>query len=210
MPKAPSRTRKNTRKNNKLLYEVALGLSVVAVAVGLGVQSVPRIIMDAADSTAAVISSTLVDLVNIDRQAASVTQLRVSPILQKAAQAKADDMASRGYFAHNSPDGITPWHWLALAGYDYAYAGENLAVDFFDSAEVEKAWMNSPLHRANITSETFTEIGIATATGIYNGHETTFVVQMFGRPLGNSEALLSTEDPAIILSTPDFIAASRQ
>jgi hypothetical protein len=34
----------------------------------------------------------------------------------------------------------------------------------------------------------FTEVGIATAVGTYEGKETTFVVQMFGTPLPDSAA----------------------
>ncbi|MFQ5541147.1 MAG: CAP domain-containing protein, partial [Candidatus Paceibacteria bacterium] len=48
--------------------------------------------------------------------------------------------------------------------------------------DVERAWMDSPSHRANILNEHFTEIGIATAEGVYQGRQTTFVVQMFGAP----------------------------
>ncbi len=207
MPKSP-RTKKI--RGDKILFEVALCLSIVAIAFGLGIQTVPRIIMDAVDSTAAVISSSLVELVNFDRTSASVGRLKVNPLLEQAAQAKANDMATKGYFAHNSPDGTTPWHWFAQVGYDYVYAGENLAIDFFESADVEKAWMNSPLHRANIINADFTEIGIATAKGIYNGHETTFVVQMFGKPLGGITANSSMENPSILSSTTDFVTASRK
>jgi hypothetical protein len=42
--------------------------------------------------------------------------------------------------------------------------------------------MNSPGHRANILRNGFTEIGIATAAGQYNGRDAIFVVQYFGKP----------------------------
>lgn len=131
---------------------------------------------------AAVVSATLVDLANNDRKAESEGTLTVNAKLQKAAQAKADDMAAKGYFAHTSPDGSTSWTWFQNAGYSFSYAGENLAVNFSDSEDVEQAWMDSPTHRANILNGKFTEIGIATAQGEYKGRKTTFVVQMFGRP----------------------------
>jgi hypothetical protein len=134
------------------------------------------------DEMAAVIASVLVDLTNDDRQDEGLGTLTVNPVLVAAAQAKANDMAEKGYFAHNSPDGTTPWYWFKNAGYAYAYAGENLAVDFSDSKDVARAWMNSPTHRANVLGQNFTEIGIATAVGTYKGHTATFVVQMFGRP----------------------------
>jgi hypothetical protein len=42
--------------------------------------------------------------------------------------------------------------------------------------------MNSAEHRANILSTDFTQIGIATAHGVYNGVPTTYVVEEFGTP----------------------------
>jgi hypothetical protein len=123
----------------------------------------------------------LVELANNDRAQDSLGQLKTNPLLEKAAQLKANDMAAKSYFAHTSPEGVTPWYWFAEAGYDFAYAGENLAVDFSDSVDVDKAWMASPGHRANILNDRFSEIGIATARGVLDGRETIFVVQMFGR-----------------------------
>lgn len=133
-------------------------------------------------SLAAVISSVLVDLANTDRGVQKLDGLTVSPVLSAAAQAKADDMAAKSYFAHTSPDGKNSWYWFKKAGYTFLYAGENLAVDFSDSADVEQAWMNSPGHRANILDGHFTQIGIATAQGTFEGRRTTFVVEMFGTP----------------------------
>lgn len=132
---------------------------------------------------AAVISSVLVDLTNGDRNNNSVRGLAINPTLSYAAELKAKDMAAKSYFAHTSPEGITPWYWFGQAGYTFLYAGENLAVNFSDSLDVERAWMNSPSHRENILSKNFSEIGIATAEGIYKGRPTTFVVQLFGSPL---------------------------
>lgn len=109
--------------------------------------------------------------------------LKTSELLTQAAQLKANDMAARGYFAHNSPDGKTPWYWLEQVGYQYVYAGENLAIDFVDSKDVTEAWLASPGHRANMLNANLKEIGIATAVGMYQGRETTFVVQMFATPL---------------------------
>ena len=129
-----------------------------------------------------VVVSDLVKLTNADRAVNNLQGLTVNPILEKAAQMKADDMAVKEYFAHDSPEGKTPWHWFQQVKYSYSFAGENLAVYFSDSNEVERSWMNSPTHRANILNANFTEVGIATANGKYQGQETVFVVQMFGKP----------------------------
>ena len=134
------------------------------------------------DFTALVLPKVLVDYANQDRDALNYNHLVISPVLEKAAQMKANDMAAKGYFAHTSPEGKTPWYWFDQVGYDFSYAGENLAVNFNDSVDVNTAWMNSPGHKANILNSNFSEIGIATAEGIYQGRTTTFVVQLFGRP----------------------------
>lgn len=130
----------------------------------------------------AVVASVLIDLTNDDRAIEGLHGLAANPLLTAAAQMKANDMAARGYFSHTAPDGKSPWHWFGEAGYTFSFAGENLAVFFGDSSDVERAWMNSPSHRANILNERFTEIGIATAEGFYQGERTVFVVQMFGTP----------------------------
>lgn len=124
----------------------------------------------------------LVDLANKDRQELKAGQLEISPVLVEAATLKAEDMAENGYFAHTSPDGVTPWYWFKEVGYDYTYAGENLAVNFSDSEKLHQAWLDSLSHRENIINSNFTEIGIATAKGEYKGKEAVFVVQLFGRP----------------------------
>jgi hypothetical protein len=132
--------------------------------------------------TSMVLSSVLVDFANKDRDIQNYSHLAINQVLVKAAQMKADDMATKGYFAHTSPEGKNPWYWFKQAGYDFSYAGENLAVNFNESDEVNNAWMNSPGHKANILNDKFTEIGIATAQGMYQGKMTIFVVQLFGRP----------------------------
>ncbi|MEK7227299.1 MAG: CAP domain-containing protein [Patescibacteria group bacterium] len=134
------------------------------------------------DSYAAIFIGALLSYTNEARAESIGQALATNPLLTKAAELKANDMAEKGYFSHNTPDGKTPWYWFKKAGYDYIYAGENLAIDFMDSKDVTDAWMASPGHRANILNSRYTEIGIATAVGSYQGRQTTFVVQMFGTP----------------------------
>jgi uncharacterized protein YkwD len=91
-------------------------------------------------------------------------------------------MAAKSYFAHVSPEGVKPWHWLDVAGYRYDYAGENLALNFTDSQDVADAWMRSPTHRSNLLKSAYTEIGTGVATGTYQGSEAVFIVQLYARP----------------------------
>lgn len=122
----------------------------------------------------------LVDQVNRSRQEAGLPALSPNSLLQNAARLKGEDMLKHDYFAHNSPSGITPWKWFDDAGYNYIYAGENLAIDFTTGEGVHSAWMNSPGHRRNILNERYREIGIAVVSGEYEGRTTTIVVQHFG------------------------------
>jgi hypothetical protein len=140
------------------------------------------LIRTSVEFTAAVVPGVLVDLANKDREGDGLADLTVSPILEEAARMKAEHMAMNEYFAHTSPDGLNPWYWFYRAGYNFINAGENLAVNFVDSGDVEQAWMNSPGHRANIMNGSFTEIGIAAVPGHYKGKKTIFVVQLFGTP----------------------------
>ncbi len=145
----------------------------------------------------------LVDLTNDARLAYNESPLVRSATLEEAAKLKGADMVKYGYFAHNSPTGVTPWHWFKQAGYLFLYAGENLAINFTESRAVNDAWLASPLHRANMLDVNFREIGIATVEGVYQGNPTTFVVQMFGTPvfpgLGKVEA---AETPSSTTTAP--------
>ncbi len=153
-------------------------LVVIVIFVGIS----PSVRTTVLDSLSAIYASVLVNLTNKNRVVANRQELKVNPLLVKAAQMKANDMATKSYFAHNTPDGKTPWYWFRKAGYKYIYAGENLAVNFENSEDVERAWMNSRSHFLNIINPNYTEIGIATSTGIYKGRQAIFVVQMFGLP----------------------------
>ncbi len=127
-------------------------------------------------------SDVLIDLTNESRLAYNQMPLIRSEKLDQAAELKGRDMADKQYFSHNSPEGVTPWHWIESVGYNFLYAGENLAIDFTDATDVEKAWLASPAHRANIMSVDFREIGIAAVEGVYKGNPTMYIVQMFGTP----------------------------
>ena len=129
-----------------------------------------------------VLPSVVVKLTNDERSDLSKAPLRRNVTLDAAAQMKANHMARNEYFSHYAPDGTSPWYWFNQAGYTYAHAGENLAIHFTDSTEVVDAWMNSPTHRENIVNGNFTEIGVGTAKGEYEGYETVYVVQLFGAP----------------------------
>ena len=174
----------------------AVGLLLIIV--GLFALSAIQVSILKQTNLAAVITPVLIDLTNADRQSQNLSTLKASPLLAQAAQLKANDMASKSYFAHVSPDGLSPWHWFDAVGYGFTFAGENLAINFTESKDVETAWMNSPGHRSNILNDKFTEIGIATQSGTYQGQSTIFVAQMFGHPMSTNQSTASKAQNVII------------
>ncbi len=165
-----------------LFREEAITAVLLIVLVIFGGTVLTKITIKKSGLGAAVLPAVVYDLTNDARVQNSEAKLSFSATLARAAQLKADDMAKYGYFAHTSPQGVTPWHWFTEVNYLFFYAGENLAIDFSQSQDVENAWLKSPGHRANILNQNFTEIGIATKDGYYLGHPTTYVVQLFGTP----------------------------
>jgi Cysteine-rich secretory protein family len=134
--------------------------------------------VQAADVT----SGSLLRLTNESRKQAGLPLLKQNDQLKQAAEAKAKDMFKNDYFAHTSPKGVTPWHWIKQSGYQYGFAGENLAINYETSASQHKAWMKSKTHRANILSDKYQEIGIAVVAGKINGKEALVTVQVFASP----------------------------
>jgi uncharacterized protein YkwD len=128
----------------------------------------------------------LAKLTNEYRVKKDLQPLKINPLLTVAAQMKAENMAKRGYFAHTSPSGVTPWYWFFLAGYRYEYAGENLAMNFFKPEDIQKAWLTSPTHKANLTGNHYTDIGTGYAWGTYQGKKVLFVAQLYANPVSVS------------------------
>jgi hypothetical protein len=137
--------------------------------------------------SSAITPRNVMELTNYSRTNIGVAPLTESVALARAAQAKAEDMLRNQYFAHTSPAGATPWTWIAASGYVYAYAGENLAVHFTNSEELQNGWMASPSHKANIVNPRYSETGVGIANGMFEGAPTTFVVQYFARPYENPD-----------------------
>ncbi|UOQ49288.1 CAP domain-containing protein [Gracilibacillus caseinilyticus] len=102
----------------------------------------------------------VIDLTNVEREKQGLSPLTLDTELSKVAKAKSQDMASKGYFSHNSPTYGSPFDMMEQFGISYQTAGENIAKGQTTPEEVVKAWMNSEGHRANILNEDFTHIGV--------------------------------------------------
>lgn len=139
----------------------------------------------------------LIVLTNIERQKQGLPSLIQNPQLSRAALQKAEDMFAKNYWAHNSPDGKTPWYFIREAGYNYTYAGENLARGFETADEAVKAWMASPKHRANVLSGNFNEVGFAVKEGRLNGEDTVLIVEAFGNQGTTPSIAVNRQSPEV-------------
>jgi uncharacterized protein YkwD len=102
-------------------------------------------------------------LVNQYRAQHGCQALQDDPRLDDAAQAHSVDMATRHYFSHTTPSGITFDKRELAAGYP-SPGGENIAMGQTSAGEVMTDWMNSAGHRANILNCQFTAIGVGLDT----------------------------------------------
>lgn len=187
-------------KNNfrsRLLHHKSIFFSIILVLIAaFSISTVrtsfPQVLGVSYDIT----SSQLLYFTNLKRQENGTIPLSLNDRLSLAAKEKAADMFSHNYWAHNSPDGKTPWVFIKNSGYTYVYAGENLARGFQNSDEVIKAWMASPDHRDNMLSRNYSEVGFAVMKGKLLGEETVLVVEMLGSTtLGSPESKVSTIPP---------------
>lgn len=146
----------------------------------------------------------LLELTNAKRQEIGLKPLILSETLSKAANDKAIHMFNNNYWAHVAPDGTEPWDFILEEGYDYVYAGENLAKNFSNSRDVVSAWYTSLSHRENLLGENYDEVGFAVLNGNLEGYETTLVVQMFGRPRNPLNIATKFDENAYLqkISTP--------
>ncbi|MFI7538764.1 CAP domain-containing protein [Streptosporangium sp. NPDC049376] len=104
-------------------------------------------------------------LTNAERRAGGCPALRDDSRLRSAAQGHSADMAANNYFNHTSKDGRTMTDRIKASGFSPLSAwAENMAWGQRTPAEVVKAWMNSPGHRRNIMTCSYTHIGIGVAT----------------------------------------------
>jgi uncharacterized protein YkwD len=115
-------------------------------------------------------------LINNERVSHGLTPLSWNSKIAQAALNHSNDMASRNYFEHNSPEGYDfSWRY-AQVGFSCSVTygnmiyggGENImflegyyGVDTI-AAETVNGWMNSPGHRANILTPHFQSQGIGT------------------------------------------------
>jgi len=121
----------------------------------------------AQNASVSAIEKAVLDLTNVERQKAGLAALQSDSKLMNSARQKSTDMATKKYFSHTSPTYGSPFDQMKANGISYKSAAENIAMGQRTAEEVVKGWMNSPGHRQNILSSSFTHIGIGYDA---NGH----------------------------------------
>lgn len=121
----------------------------------------------------------VIQLVNAERAKRGLPALTANWEVGRVARYKSQDMINKGYFSHNSPTYGTPFNMMENFGIKFSAAGENIAYGQRTPQEVMNAWMNSPGHRNNILSTSYTQIGVGlakTSSGVC------YWTQMFIKP----------------------------
>ena len=110
--------------------------------------------------------------------------------LATVARAHSEDMASRNYFSHDSPEGLGPSDRARRAGYScrkssHVGLGENISIEFASNnldevaLEAVRSWMNSPGHRFNLLDSQFHRTGVGAAYGKWRGYNAVYFTQVF-------------------------------
>lgn len=148
----------------------------------------------------AVLRGQALSLVNESRRAAGLEPLGLGEDAVEAAQAHADDMFRRDYYAHESPEGETVQdRYIDAGGSTWHLVAENIArcigcpppATETTVADLHAGWMDSPGHRENILARGLSTFGFGLTIGAEEGM---YAVQTFAGP-GLPRGLAPDEEP---------------
>jgi len=130
--------------------------------------------------------------INLEREKHGLETLGYNEKLASIAKLHSEDMASSGYFSHETPEGLDPTDRAGKADYVcryqignliYSGIGENIhmvtgsSIAFLSSPEsiaemAVSGWMDSPGHRKNILTSNFSNEGIGVSISTFTIHVT--------------------------------------
>lgn len=116
----------------------------------------------------------LAERVNRHRQSRGLHALVWDERIAAVARRHSEDMARRGYFSHETPEGVDPFERLRRAGIEFRAAAENIGEGDGGGERMLRGWLASPGHRANLESQATTHHGI--------GRSGRFWTHVFVRP----------------------------
>ncbi len=153
----------------------------------------------------------LFTLTNRDRASAGLPALVNDPYLDKKAEWRSKDMGDRSYFSHKiPPNDAMVFDDMSADHYCFDVAGENIGLSTFGddvaTTSIEKAFMGSPTHRANILG-TWVRMGV----GAYKAadgrklYTVLFSIPCSAKPKAEPKTVVKTAAPratAISSATP--------
>jgi uncharacterized protein YkwD len=106
----------------------------------------------------------ILNLINTVRADRGLAALQPNQSLIDISRTRSNDMLSRDYFSHYTPEGKNVFNIFRECGITFRAAGENLAhsrpADIGTPEAFLNAWMNSPTHAANILQSKYGIIGV--------------------------------------------------
>ncbi len=120
----------------------------------------------------------VIEGVNMERALMGIASLSYHRDLETSAQLHAEDMLNRGYFDHETPEGLNSSDRIKATGYTDVNAqecrctitvalGENIAKGQQTVKQVVAEWMASPSHRKAMLSKEYSEIGVGITGDIW-------------------------------------------
>ena len=110
------------------------------------------------------VESQMIHLINSIRSSRGLQLLNPNPVLNSIARSRSQDMLSRNYFSHYTPEGKNIFNILVENGIMYACGAENLSqaspTSWGSPETIVNSWMSSSGHRANMLNPHFGQLGL--------------------------------------------------
>lgn len=152
-----------------LLGKLAYDQSGAAPSGGAGVASPQAPAAPAAQVSLNDKESIVFKAINDQRAAAGLAPVQINSALTDLSRYRSNDMASRNYFSHVTPEGTKFLSMLTDRGVSYKFAGEILARNNYPSQEAAgiamQSYLNSPAHKAIIMDGKYSQVGVGYALG---------------------------------------------
>jgi uncharacterized protein YkwD len=120
--------------------------------------------------------SATVCLINSARRQHGLGRLGTAASLARAAAGYSQDMATGGFFSHDSPGGSTPQMRINQVGYLDGASGWTLGETIAwgtgglaSPSAIVRSWLHSPGHRAILLDADFRDVGIGIAVAAPGG-----------------------------------------
>lgn len=164
----------------------------------------------------------VVRLVNLERARYGLWPLQANSVLGAAARTHSQDMLERHYFAHDTPEGVTPAQRAQQAGYQaygsgsdaFVFVAENLAAGQPTPAAAVAEFMTSAPHCRGFLDPTLREIGTGYA---YDANDSKLYDHYWTVKMGSAPKVLpvfvnggasSTSNRDVVLTLTDETVSS--